>query len=181
MKKIILLGLTFIVLLFISGCGQQYQVPIENKNVEIIDKFDWKDAELTDIITGNKFKISDFEGKPVLLESFAVWCPTCKAQQDQIKLLHEELGDSVISISMDTDQNEDENKVLQHVNTYGYDWRFVVPPIEVTRALISEFGVTVVYAPGAPTILICEDQSTRLLRRGVKSSNDLKSEIAKGC
>ncbi len=50
----------------------------------------WIDFELKDVATGEKFKISDFNDKPVLLESFAVWCPTCTKQQRIIKDLHEE-------------------------------------------------------------------------------------------
>jgi len=38
-----------------------------------------------------------------------------------------------------------------------------------------------VSAPRAPVVLICEDQSTRFLRSGVKSAEELISEIQKGC
>jgi len=123
-----------------------------------------------------QFKISDFD-KPILLESFAVWCPTCKRQQDEVKALHEEVGDDVVSISIDTDPNEDANKVTGHVNKYGYDWRFAVAPIEMTQSLIDEFGLSVVNAPGAPVIIICQDGSSKLLPRGVKSASELKTEI----
>ena len=61
----------------------------------------WKDVQLKDINTQTSFKISDFN-KPILLESFAVWCPKCTSQQEKIKELHEEVGDSVISISLNT-------------------------------------------------------------------------------
>ena len=84
---------------------------------ESAETLEWKNTELTDVSTGNKFKINDFN-KPVLLESFAVWCPTCKQQQDKIKELHDEVGDSIISISLDTDPNEDEGKVREHIQLY---------------------------------------------------------------
>ena len=61
----------------------------------------------------------------------------------------------------------------------GLDWYFVVAPIELTNALIDEFGLAVVNAPRAPVILIYEDQSTKLLRSGVKSAEELISEIQK--
>jgi len=41
----------------------------------------WMEIELVDVATGETFKISDFKGNPILLESFAVWCPTCLAQR----------------------------------------------------------------------------------------------------
>ncbi len=33
----------------------------------------WLDTELTDVVTGETFRISDFAGRPVLIKSFAVW------------------------------------------------------------------------------------------------------------
>ena len=33
----------------------------------------WLDTPLTDAVTGEEFKLSDFKGKPVLLHAFAVW------------------------------------------------------------------------------------------------------------
>ncbi len=141
----------------------------------------WMDIELTDVVTGQKFKISDFKGKPVLLESFAVWCPTCLQQQKQTKKLKESEGDAIIHVSLDTDPNEDEAKVREHIERNDFDWYFAISPIELTRALIDDFGLNIVSAPRAPLILICEDQSTRFLRSGVKTADELLSEIEKGC
>jgi thiol-disulfide isomerase/thioredoxin len=141
----------------------------------------WKDIELKDVSSGETFKISDFAGKPILIESFAVWCPTCKRQQDEIKKLHAIVGDSVVSISVDTDPSENEARVLGHIERYGYDWRYAVAPGDFTQKLIDEFGINVVNAPSAPVILICEDQSTRLLSFGVKSDDTLEEEISNGC
>ncbi len=155
-----------------QGIKEEETAPLEE---------DWRDVPLVDVATGENFKISDFKGKPILLESFAVWCPTCKKQQDKIKELHEELGDDVISISLDTDPNEDEDKVLEHINRNGFNWLFAVSPIELTRGLIDEFGFSVVNALGAPVVLVCEDQSARMMESGVKSVDELKEEIGKGC
>jgi hypothetical protein len=33
----------------------------------------WVDVELTDVATGETFRVSDFAGEPVFVESFAVW------------------------------------------------------------------------------------------------------------
>ena len=67
----------------------------------------WLATELTDVSTGETFTIAEFAGTPVLLESFAVWCPICTNQQKQVRALHEEVGDDVISIALNTDPNED--------------------------------------------------------------------------
>lgn len=194
MKKIIIIALFVI---FLAGCqsttheemmedemerrAMEEMGMIEGMMVETDMPDEWRDVELKDVSTGETFRISDFSDKTVVIESFAVWCPTCKRQQDKIKELHEIIGDDTVSISLNTDPNEDEGKVIGHVNRHGYDWRFAVAPIELTKALIEEFGIAIVNAPGAPVALVCGDGSSRLLARGVKSADKLKSEIEKGC
>jgi len=168
--------LSIIILIFASGCiGQESQTKIHDKTS------DWRNYEFTDVSTGTNFKISDFSGKPVLLESFAVWCPTCLQQQKEIKKLKLAENDAVIHISLDTDPNEEEEIVKNHKESNRFDWYFAVSPAELTQSLIDEFGIGFVNAPTAPVILICEDQSARMLGRGVKSVDELKSEIETGC
>jgi thiol-disulfide isomerase/thioredoxin len=142
---------------------------------------EWMDIELKDVRTGETFRISDFEGRPVLLESFAVWCPTCLAQQKEIEKLKISQGEAIVHISLDTDPNEDEDRIREHLETHGFYWLFAVSPIELTNALIDEFGLGVVNAPGAPVVLICEDLTARYLRSGVKTENALLEEVEIGC
>ena len=142
----------------------------------------WMEFELEDIRTGETFRISDFQGKPILLESFAVWCPTCTKQQREIKKLHDEIGDDIISISLDTDPNEDTEIIRAHINTNDFTWYYTISPIEMTQALIDEFGNSIISAPSAPMVLICEDLSYRKLGGfSSRSVDKLKQEIAKGC
>lgn len=172
-KRVIIISVILFILVLITGCVEKTSTP------EISS--DWKSTELKDVTTGKTFQISDFKGRPILLESFAVWCPTCLQQQKEINKLRSIEGDAIIHISLDTDPNEDEKIVRDHITRNNFDWFFAVSPIEMTRALIDEFGNSVVNAPAAPVVLICEDQSSRLLRRGVKSADELKQEISKGC
>ena len=170
---IVLVGIIFLS----NNLKQQENLMSENQG----DTF-WMNTELNDISTGETFKISDFEGKPVLLESFAVWCPTCTKQQKELKKLHEEVGDSVVSIALDTDPNEDEKKILNHIQENGFNWYYAVSPIEMTQSLISEFGNGIISAPSAPMILICEDGSYRKLGgSGSRSVEELKEELERGC
>ena len=141
---------------------------------------EWGDIELKDIRTGEGFKINDFAGKPILLETFAVWCPTCLKQQRKIEELHSEIGDRVVSISLDTDESEDEAQIKEHINSNGLDRYFSVSPVDLTKALIEDFGPGVVSAPSAPVILICEDGSVSKLKSGVKDVEFLREAIG-GC
>lgn len=168
----------------VAACAPAPEAPTEDvasgDEVSDAQTSAWMDMELKDVRTGTKFKVSDFRGKPVLFESFAVWCPTCTKQQREVKKLHE-TRDDIITISVDTDPNEDESKVLEHVTRNGFDWLYAVAPVEMTRMLIDEFGVGIVNAPAVPMVLICEDGSTRFLKRGVRSPAKLEEEVAAGC
>lgn len=171
-KKILATAIV-IAVLFAGGCTEQEST--DNGSIE------WRDAELTDVTTGETFRISDFEGKTILVESFAVWCPTCLKQQKEMQILRERERTEIIHISLNTDPNEDVEKVREHVERNDFDWYFAVPPNEFTQALIDEFGINIVNAPGAPVVLICKDQSARLLSGNVKSAEVLEEEIGEGC
>jgi thiol-disulfide isomerase/thioredoxin len=159
-----------------SGCVET-ETPADGETAEAVD---WRDVELTDVRTGEVFKISDLE-KPILVESFAVWCPTCLQQQKQMKELIELEGEKITHVSLDTDPNEEAEEVLAHAERNDLDWYFAVAPTEMTESLIDEFGVEVVNAPIAPVILICEDGEARLLGRGLKSAEELNTEVMEGC
>jgi len=172
----ILVLVVVIIAIFIWNSGSQSSEEIVSSELA----GEWIDFELRDVKTGQTFKVSDFD-RPVLLESFAVWCPTCTRQQREIRELHDEVGDSIISISLDTDPNEDEERVRQHIESNGFDWYYAVAPVEFTQSLIDQFGVSIVNAPSAPVVLICDDQKVRKLGSGVKSANQLKQEVERGC
>ena len=181
-KAILTILILVIISIFFYGCAQQQRtdLPTISPAADSI-QLDWKTVPLTDVRSGETFTINDFAGKTVLVESFAVWCPVCTKQQQEIQKLHEEVREAVISISLDTDPNEDAQKVLDAVQERGFTWRFAVSPPELTKVLIQEFGSAVVNAPIAPVILVCKDQSARLLGRGTKSVEELKAEIQRGC
>ena len=142
---------------------------------------DWRSVPLEDVRTGQFFTINDFVGKTVLLETFAIWCPTCSKQQDQIDQLHHDLrGEDVISISLDVDPNESPSQVREYAERKGYDWYYAVAPPEMTQMLMDEFGVVIVAASSVPVIMICPDKQARLLGRGLKTADRLQTEIAKG-
>ena len=192
-KSLILIILT----VFIYGCSQTIDTTVNNEPVvENVEQqttneqeevqinsqsFDWRESELKDIRTGETFKINDFKGQVVLIESFAVWCPTCTRQQLEVKELHKEVGDSVVSIALNTDPNEDESKVKSHIDKNGFDWYYAISSIDTTQSLIDEFGVSIVNAPSAPMVLVCEDGNAHFLDRGLKDVDELQSEIATKC
>jgi len=137
----------------------------------------WQEVELQDVNSGESFTVADLE-KPLLVETFAVWCPTCTNQQNEIKKLEED--SDVTSVSLDVDSNEDEQQISRHTEENGFDWRYAISPPELTRMLIQEYGNSIANPPSAPVILVCENGSRRL-SNGVKTASTLQQEIQEGC
>ncbi len=138
---------------------------------------DWKEVPLTDVSSGEKYTVEELE-KPVLVETFAVWCPTCTRQQREVGKLHQDID--VTSVSLDVDPNEDEEKIRQHLERHGFSWRYSVSPPEATNLLRKEYGNVIITPPRAPMVLVCEE-GERLLSTGVKPSSRLQQEIERGC
>lgn len=159
------------------GCADNAATSEDKSAADQAELAPWMNVELTDVRTGETFKISDFIGTPVLLETFAVWCSTCKRQQDEIDKLHNKIGKDVVSISIDTDPNESGGKVKEHLERHGFNWRFAVDADDFSRMLVDDFGINVVNAPSAPVILIDEKGRAELLRFGVKKADELERTI----
>ena len=57
-------------------------------------------------IDGQTLSISDLKGKPVILQGFASWCPSCKVQAQEIREALPFLGENVQVINLDIWQGE---------------------------------------------------------------------------
>ena len=186
MKKIII-AVLILVFLFLYGCSSQVEAPQNTPILQVQDDTqtpntpNWHNIQLEDVNTGETYTIKELNDKPILLESFAVWCPKCTQQQREIKKFHEEVGDSVISIGLNTDPNEDKNTVLKHTQSNGFNWIYSISPSELTSELINEFDLGIIYAPSVPVVLICEDGNSYFLDGGFKSVEKLKTSINEKC
>ena len=134
---------------------------------------DWRAVELTDVTTSETFSIEGFAGRPVLVEFFAVWCPVCTSQQEEMGALVDRTDD-LVAVSLNVDPNEDAEQVSEHASEHGFDWHYAVAPSSMTRALVEEFGTVVTNAPAAPVVTVCPGGGASLVEgRGVKSADDL--------
>jgi thiol-disulfide isomerase/thioredoxin len=139
----------------------------------------WYDHELTDVTTGETFTVADLDG-PVVIQSFAVWCPKCQSQSENLSAFRERTDDVTV-VSLNTDPNEDAGKVRSHAENNGFDWRFAVSPADLTQTLVEEFGAVVTNAPSTPVIVACPDGSASLIdQRSVKSAETV-AEHADQC
>lgn len=140
----------------------------------------WYNVELMDVNTGESFRVADFEGKVVLVETLAVWCTTCLRQQKEIRALHEALGerDDLISIGLDIDPNENADILKAHSDKNGFDWRYAVVSREVAREIGQLYGDQFLNPPSAPMLIIDRQGQAHPLPFGVKSAKALQEALS---
>lgn len=171
---ILLLILTMLAISCAPRPGNQI-LPAGQKAPEV----NWLDIPLKDAVTQKQFKLSDFKGKVVMLETMAVWCTTCIRQQIEMRTAHSQFGDEVVSITLDIDPNENEELLKQYALRNGLNWIFAVSPPLLSQQLDKKFGNAILNPPSTPVVMLDKNQSAHLLRFGLKSSQELASEISK--
>jgi thiol-disulfide isomerase/thioredoxin len=136
-------------------------------------------VSLTNVNTGESFKISDFSGKVVLVENLAMWCPNCKKQQEQVKMLHKMLGmdSDLVSIGLDVDINENPTDLKKYTENNGFDWYYAVPPQDVVTEIGNLYGANFLNPPSTPIFVIDRKGGVHLMPFGVKSAEELKNFI----
>lgn len=176
MKKFSLLALS---ILLLAGCASP-QSTTGSQSPTATTTPAWFEVALTDVQTGETFTMNDFAGKVVLVETMAVWCPTCILQAAYIYRLHEQLEspDDLISVSLDVDLNENADDLSAYVTEYGFDWRFAVAPLEVARALGNLYSAQYLNPPLAPMLIIDRQGNVHPLPFELKDTETLHKAVA---
>jgi thiol-disulfide isomerase/thioredoxin len=141
---------------------------------------EWLDTPMTNVVTGQAFRVSDYQGKVVLVETMAVWCSKCRSQQEEIRKLHQDLGDrkpEVVSISLDIDPNEDAQYLAAFVAQTGFDWIYAVAPAELSRTLGLTYGNQFLNPPSTPILIIDRHGAAHPLPFGIKRADELRQAI----
>jgi len=76
------------------------------------------DFSLPDL-DGNKVRLSDFKGKPVLLVFFASWLAPCIRQVPMLKEFHEKRGNDAVVLAVAVDDLKDSETGKQHFGLEG--------------------------------------------------------------
>ena len=136
---------------------------------------DWFSATLVDVNTDERFKIEDFNGKVVLLENIAMWCTTCRNQQRQVLVLHDQLGDreDFVSVVLDIDPNEIAEDLTGYTQNNGFYWTYAISPPKVSNEIAELYGNQFLNPPSAPMFIIDHEGQVHPLRFGVKSAEEL--------
>ncbi len=176
MKRFRVLSVLVVLALALTACGSAADNTPPSTEPATPE---WFDMELVDAQTGETFTMNDYAGKVVLLEAMAMWCPNCIVQANEVRNLHEALGnpEDFISVSLDVDINEDTQSLGEYASEYGFDWHFAVAPLLYARALGTLYTPQYLNPPLAPMLIIDRDGNVHHLEYGIKDAETLQKAV----
>jgi thiol-disulfide isomerase/thioredoxin len=135
----------------------------------------WATAALTDVATGQPFRIADHAGKVIFIETMAIWCVNCRSQQADALEALEKLGDADVQyVVLDVEPSEAEADLAKYEKKHGWDaFTYAVATPEVSRALADDFGDLVLNPPATPIVVVGADGRVTLTDFGHKSTDEL--------
>jgi len=167
-----------------AGCGATAAKPTYSDPIPVVAAPtvpSWFNVQMTDVTTGKSFKISDFSGKVVLVDTMATWCPTCQGEMSEVGRLPGLVGASasdLVTISLDVDPNEDETILKKYAAANGFTWRIAVAPIEVGRFLEMNYDQQYLNPPLQPMLFIDRTGGVYGLPFGIKSAESIQKTLA---
>ncbi len=133
----------------------------------------WATATLTDVATGQTFRIADLaSGGVVIIEPMAIWCSKCQAQQREAHAALEGVDD-VAYVVLTVDPSEDAAALARYREDNGFEGVYAVAGREVSRALADEFGDLILNPPSTPMIVTSPDGRATLTEFGQKSGEQI--------
>ncbi|UJL48023.1 TlpA family protein disulfide reductase [Virgibacillus sp. NKC19-16] len=88
-------------------------------------------------LDGEKIALSELQGKKVILNFWATWCPPCREEMPEMQEFHEEYGDEVEILAVNlTDTETRKQDVVDYINEYGYTYTI---PLDTDSAVSDEY------------------------------------------
>lgn len=86
-------------------------------------------------LAGETIRLSDFKGKPILLNFWATWCGPCRAEFPELQSAAVEYKDKVVIIGINMTTNDTPNQVPAFVAEFGVTFPIALDETgEVSRA-----------------------------------------------
>ena len=136
----------------------------------------WATMTLTNVTTGQPFRIADLvaSGKVVFLETMAIWCSNCKAQQVEATAAFKGLDPARVEwVAIDVESSETAEALARYREENGFPFTYVIADANLARALVAEFGDAVLSPPSVNIVVVGPD-GTVLHLRGHKSVGDIQ-------
>jgi peroxiredoxin len=129
-------------------------------------------------VNGNRVRLSSLQGKVVLVEFTATWCPACNEAAALLRELRARFagsGVSILSVSLDGGENTDTTieDVHRFVKRERVDWPVLFDDTGTDNAAAAAYGVTTLPA----YVVIDQAGVVRLSTKTRASKSDLTGAI----
>jgi thiol-disulfide isomerase/thioredoxin len=139
----------------------------------MIETHAWGSAELVNARTGEPFKIADYAGKPIYIETFATWCPNCQKQLTAINEAQMKSPEVVyIALSVEGDITDQALTKYADDNSFA-NIIFAKATSEVLESLVMEFGADITNPPSTPHFFISSTGEASELITGIEGANKI--------
>ena len=154
-----------------QGAGQQTSSTTESTTEEV-NKNSAPDFTVTDA-DGNNVKLSDFKGKPVVLNFWATWCYYCKVEMPDFNEVYKENPDVQFLMVNATGTN---GETVDSAKSYIEQEKFEFPIFfDTQHDALKTYGVS----SFPQTIFIDKDGNVVSHRIGMLTKDALEKEIEK--
>lgn len=119
---------------------------------------------------GNSVSLEDFRGKPLVINSWAVWCPFCREELPDFAALQKEFGDTITVVAID--RQEPLEKVKSYTDELGItnDMLFLLDSGDEFYKSIGGFSM--------PETIFVDAQGTIVFhKRGPMTLDDMREAI----
>ncbi|MCH7882850.1 TlpA family protein disulfide reductase [Patescibacteria group bacterium] len=171
MKKIIILVGVLIVLgvgaaTFLRNSGSPAMQPGEEASLDKAPDFSLKDYQ------GNTVSLADFAGVPLVINSWAAWCPFCIDELPDFAAVQKELGDKVVIIAIDRAESLATSKRYTDDLEVTNDLVFLLDPGDSFYRSIGGFSMP-------ETIFVDREGNIRDHKRGPMDVEEIRERIQK--
>lgn len=142
----------------------QQENPAQTKNkYDKVPDFSLEDYD------GNIVSLSDFEGKALIINSWAVWCPFCKAELSDFAKLQKEFADDIVVIAIDRQESLEKAKGFSDEIGVTDNMVFLLDPSDSFYKSIGAFTMP-------ETIFVDKDGNIIVHKRGPMKLDEMREK-----
>lgn len=174
MNKITLIIIGIVAILLVSGViilqkRDGAQLPVDQKTASDTEKA--PDFSLKDY-SGNTVKLTDFQGKPLVLNAWAAWCPFCRKELVDFATIQKEFGDKVVIVAINRQESLATAKGYTDKQGTSKDLIFLLDPGDSFYRSIGGFSMP-------ETVFVDKNGTIRDHKRGPMEVDEIRERISK--